>query len=300
MGNISASLLPSPKLFGLPKSGNTFGWLVYGYYQGDPFLIAANLPGFILSLWLNSGTSKLQYLEIRQGQNSSIAERNQILQRWDADRAPEGSQDLTDQSLRQRRRQQQTYEEEEGLISDEQLVATMQMTPQESLLLRVLVFWAAILIYTSWLYPSKSNPGTLVGILVNINLVVFFAAPLKTIQTVIEERNSISIHKETMVMNWINTSFWIGYGCARGDFVIVLPNAIGLMLGLAQGALCMLYPRRSQAEARLSLHELESDLMPDSNRSGNTPEETVPAANADLTFAAIQRKNTDADTPEVI
>jgi Sugar efflux transporter for intercellular exchange len=34
-------------------SGNTFGWLVYAYLVWDPFLIAANLPGFVLSLWLN-------------------------------------------------------------------------------------------------------------------------------------------------------------------------------------------------------------------------------------------------------
>lgn len=129
--------------------------------------------------------------------------------------------------------------------------------------------WAVILIYTSWLYPINSNPAGLVGVFVNLNLVVFYGAPLKTIQNVIEEKNSASIHYETMIMNWINTTFWIGYGCARRDLVVVIPNATGLLLGIAQGVLCLLYPRSvDEPAARLSLHDLEPNL--------GEPEHTVP------------------------
>jgi len=45
-------------------AGNCLGWVVYGYYTRDPFVVAANLPGFVLSIWLCSGASKLQYLEL--------------------------------------------------------------------------------------------------------------------------------------------------------------------------------------------------------------------------------------------
>jgi len=33
---------PFPFVF---AAGNTLGWIVYGYFQWDPFLVAANLPG---------------------------------------------------------------------------------------------------------------------------------------------------------------------------------------------------------------------------------------------------------------
>ena len=129
-------------------SGNCLGWLIYGYFQRDPFLIAANLPGFVLSLWLNSGTSKLQYLQMKQNQTSTIAERNQILQRWDADRAPEESDD----TLRRRRRQHQMLEEEEGLIDDNQLVATLQMTPM--LIYKYYIFISGTLLEKMSLSPT--------------------------------------------------------------------------------------------------------------------------------------------------
>lgn len=46
-------------------TGNCLGWAAYGYYTKDPFVLGANLPGIVLSLWLNLGASKLQYCELR-------------------------------------------------------------------------------------------------------------------------------------------------------------------------------------------------------------------------------------------
>eukprot|EP00532_Pseudo-nitzschia_australis_P018930 CAMPEP_0168298592 /NCGR_PEP_ID=MMETSP0142_2-20121227/23127_1 /TAXON_ID=44445 /ORGANISM="Pseudo-nitzschia australis, Strain 10249 10 AB" /LENGTH=131 /DNA_ID=CAMNT_0008248019 /DNA_START=45 /DNA_END=436 /DNA_ORIENTATION=+ len=43
-------------------TGNCLGWCAYAYYTADPFVLASNLPGLILSLWLNIGACKLQYL----------------------------------------------------------------------------------------------------------------------------------------------------------------------------------------------------------------------------------------------
>jgi len=42
-------------------TGNCVGWLAYSYYSRDPFVLASNIPGIIVSFWLNSGASKLQY-----------------------------------------------------------------------------------------------------------------------------------------------------------------------------------------------------------------------------------------------
>jgi hypothetical protein len=54
-------LNPIPWAF---MAGNCLGWIAYGYYTKDPFIVAGNLPGFLVSLWLNSGAAKVQYYEL--------------------------------------------------------------------------------------------------------------------------------------------------------------------------------------------------------------------------------------------
>ena len=50
-------------------TGNCFGWLAYAYYSRDPFVLASNIPGLIVSFWLNSGASKLQYYREVESRN---------------------------------------------------------------------------------------------------------------------------------------------------------------------------------------------------------------------------------------
>jgi solute carrier family 50 protein (sugar transporter) len=101
-----------------------------------------------------------------------------------------------------------------------------------------------ILVCVGWLGFANGHEQNIVGLLVNINLLFFYGAPLQTMKTVINEKSSDSIHAPTMIMNWFNTSFWALYGLAKLDPVIYLPNMVGLFLGIAQGVLCLLYPRR--------------------------------------------------------
>ena len=179
-------------------TGNCLGWCAYAYYTRDPFVFAANLPGLIISFWLNLGASKLQYLELIQ------------------------------------------EKQQEAVVHSNASSATM--VPQETLFLRILVVWSFVLVWVGWLYPS-SYSAHVVGLVVNINLVAFYGAPLHTIMTVIETKCSDSIHVPTMVLNWTNTSFWLAYSVARRDPVIMVPNGLGLMLGIVQGLLSLWFPR---------------------------------------------------------
>jgi len=218
--NSLGSLNPFPWVV---MTGNCAGWLIYGFFTRDPFIIASNLPGFLLSFWLNMGAAKLQYLEL-------------------CEEKLEGTSYFDEES---------SEEETEVEGDEENPVAVskandygMAMLPQERSFISVLIFWSIILIWTTWLYPKDMDPKIAVGILVNCNLVLFYGAPLNTMRTVIQKGNSESIHRGTMMMNLINTIFWIIYGFARKDPVIVFPNAIGLVLGVVQGILCLVYPRR--------------------------------------------------------
>lgn len=226
-------------------AGNCLGWVVYGYYKRDPFVVAANLPGVVLSIWLCSGASKLQYLELMKSR-----QQQREREHWDASSPIDETQD-------------------EVLLSDTaraQLEDAFVMVPQERALLRVLSAWAVIIVYVGWF--SRSDPARVVGILVNINLVVFYGAPLQTMYKVIETHNSESIHVPTMMMNWTNTSFWIGYGVARKDPVIVVPNVCGLTLGLMQGVLRLRYPSRTTGDLQ------QVPVVPPPGEEDNAPENT--------------------------
>ena len=95
--------------------------------------------------------------------------------------------------------------------------------------------------------------------------VFFYGAPLEAMSRVIRSRSSDAIHLPTMVMNWINTTFWMAYGFAKRDPVIFVPNAVGLLLGIAQGVLVCAYPRR---------HSMGSDIDGDGSSVGLIDEDT--------------------------
>jgi solute carrier family 50 protein (sugar transporter) len=51
-------LNPTPWAFML---GNCFGWLTYGILVGNLWIFFTNIPGFLISIWLNFGAVKLLY-----------------------------------------------------------------------------------------------------------------------------------------------------------------------------------------------------------------------------------------------
>jgi solute carrier family 50 (sugar transporter) len=215
--------------------GNCLGWTVYGYYTRDPFVVAANLPGLILSIWLNSGASKLQYLEMCELRKQR--ESNQVV--WDASHPIEDSLADDHEVL-----MTDTNEQEDLFV----------MVPQERALMRVLVIWSVVIVYAGWF--STFNPSNVIGCIVNLNLVVLYGAPLQTMHTVISSKSAATIHSPTMMMNWLNTSFWISYGVARRDTIIIVPNVLGLTLGLIQGLLKLLYPSCTALDVRMGMHPI--------------------------------------------
>lgn len=189
------------------QTGNCLGWCVYAYYTHDAYLLASNLPGLLVSLWLNMGAVKLQFL--REHQEEMTAP-NYFDYTGD-----EGSDDSAENNAK-------------------------VILPQETLLLCVLAGWSWILIWVGWISPQTTS--TVIGLMVNVNLIFFFGAPLQALAQVVKSGSSDCIHIPSMIMTVINTVFWLAYGFARRDPVIVVPNALGLMLGLCQVLLCLVYP----------------------------------------------------------
>jgi solute carrier family 50 (sugar transporter) len=272
-------------------SGNCLGWVVYGYYTADPFVVAANLPGLLLSLWLNMGAAKLQYYERAMTHkhlllsssvtavqsttptSSSHHQQHNMSNHSDSRASPTSvspSRAAATASLRRLIEEgwnaSPVAVDDSGdgvveqpmvpLMSDAESREFFVAVPQEQALMRILVAWSLLFIYVGWLSPTL-HPARTIGIVVNVNLVFFYGAPLQTMRAVIQERTSASIHLPTMFMNYVNTSFWIMYGYSRRDPLILTPNAMGLLLGLVQGVLCLIYPRHRRLE--LDPLSLETD-----------------------------------------
>jgi solute carrier family 50 protein (sugar transporter) len=219
-------------------SGNCLGWLAYAYYSGDPFILASNVPGILVSTWLNLGASKLQYHEMMQEQNG-VSESD-------------------------------SGHEEEGAASN--VKHFLNWTSQDTIWIRILTLWVLILVCVGWtpFLPDHSERKHVIGLLVNINLLFFYAAPLQTVATVIQTKSSDSIHIPTVILNCTNAAFWAAYGIAVNNIVVYGPNGIGLLLGLVQSLLCCCYEKGASivdVDTRRLL--LEEDTVEDNGGDSN-------------------------------
>ena len=110
------------------------------------------------------------------------------------------------------------------------------------MLLLISFVWLVVLSVTNLTSLTHSKKESIVGVIVNINLIMFYAAPLSTIRQVIQTKDSSSIHRLLLTMMFFNSIFWCVYALAISDLVIFFPNACGFVFGLVQAALCILYP----------------------------------------------------------
>ena len=114
----------------------------------------------------------------------------------------------------------------------------------EKVVLGFVVIWVAIITSICFLNIDKSEKELIVGISANINLLLFYGAPLSTIFTVLKTRDSASIHKWTMLLNTATSTFWAAFGFGTSDYFIMVPNGIGVVFGVIQMILCVVVPSK--------------------------------------------------------
>jgi solute carrier family 50 protein (sugar transporter) len=233
-------LNPTPWAFML---GNCLGWLAYSFILQNLFIFFANAPGFILSVWLNMCAAKIQYEEhkVREMRTSfvSFLERNQ---NWNPNQHQQPQEDDDDNETGG------GWHNKAVDLGRVVLQVTSQQTPapaaHETLVVGMVVAWLAVLSVILFGSFSTDTDQLICGIVVNVNLLFFYGAPLSTIFTVLRTHNSATIHIFTMVTNTLNGSFWTAYGIAVSDPFIYVPNGIGALFGLLQFILCLTFPRR--------------------------------------------------------
>ncbi len=97
---------------------------------------------------------------------------------------------------------------------------------------------------------NKALGVNIIGFLGNAVVFLLFASPLLTFSKVISTKDSSSINRPFACCQVLNCVTWFAYGLAISDVYIALPNFVGLVLGLAQIALILIY-RAAPAEEQL-------------------------------------------------
>jgi hypothetical protein len=135
---------------------------------------------------------------------------------------------------------------------------TPAKAPHERLVMAVIFLWAVVLsalgFYSHYAVPKADDTPiaqTVVGFVSNILTIFFYGAPLSRINVVITTKKSDILHLPTMVTNTLNAAMWFTYGVAPqiNDPFIYGSSGVGLMFGIIQFALYLVFPRSKKAEA---------------------------------------------------
>jgi solute carrier family 50 protein (sugar transporter) len=249
------SLNPTPWAF---MTGNCIGWVTYSYLINNIFLLLANVPGLILSVWLNMAAAKLQYCDrISQNMRSSFVQlldanrksfrisREERLALGEDDDEHETAENTTQQPPRPTLTNDiHTFTNLRKMALDITIQKSSIPAPHEKVVVIIVAFWITLISILYFLRLTIDQWKLIIGFIVNINLLFFYGAPLSTIYTVLTTRDSSSIHRPTMLLNTANAVFWTAFGFGVLDWFIIVPNGLGAILGFVQMVLRMVVPSR--------------------------------------------------------
>jgi solute carrier family 50 protein (sugar transporter) len=237
-------LNPLPWAFML---GNTIGWVTYGILKQNLFILFANAPGVLLSIYYNMQAVKMEFHEDRSTdlRKSIVVALNEQSQSFLVPPAATKTAATAVVDI-----DEQQPESKDSLLDYAKIVWQVAAqerrspAPHEKAVMFLVTVWIATISLVSFADSfSHSTRENVVGAVVICNLIFFYGAPLSTISTVVKTRNSRSIHVPTMITNTATGVFWGAYGIAVSDYLIAGPNLIGAFLGGVQILLILLFPK---------------------------------------------------------
>jgi solute carrier family 50 protein (sugar transporter) len=254
--------------------GNSIGWVIYGTLTSDPYCFASSGPGVVLSCWLNLAAVKLIYQEYaRKRFRAYISGKNCKLLKKQWQSFSISTTESTSSEIDLSSLDNTISSQENGTLLEQFLSISLDHTFEHAklensplahdiLVVGIVAFWTFMIAILTFISMSHERRIFFVGLLVNINLVLFYVGPLSTMYTIILTSDSSSIHRPTMIVNTLSSIIWAGYGIGRKDLFMSVPNIIGAALGFLQLALCALYPLKkknhfSVKEDQYQSHELK-------------------------------------------
>jgi hypothetical protein len=218
---------------------NNIGWLTYGILINNLFVFFCNVIPLCLAVWFNLVAIELQYAEFRSNElkrSIVVALKNNL---------SEDSREAQESAL-------SNPLDLAKIVWDVVARNTKAPVAHKTIIMILTVIWAAILCLISMArsFPLSTNI-LIVGVAVNLNLVIFYASPLSTILTVFQTGCSCTIHVATTLTILFSGVFWSAFGFATGDWVIIIPNTMGVLLSSVQLGLCIVYPRKNEVTGSL-------------------------------------------------
>ncbi|KAI8916108.1 sugar efflux transporter for intercellular exchange-domain-containing protein [Gorgonomyces haynaldii] len=111
------------------------------------------------------------------------------------------------------------------------------------------VFAGAMLAFISF----GPNGPSLMGFLCTSIVLIFFAAPLSSIGTVLKTKDASSINGPLATATLINGLLWALYGFALSNAFIYLPNVCGVIFAVAQLVLLRIFTQKDLSSPREAL-----------------------------------------------
>jgi solute carrier family 50 protein (sugar transporter) len=173
--------------------------VAYAFVTKNMFVLVSNLPGLVLSVWLNVGAAKLQYIEsLKRLHDGNEFESSHSLRldcnnndNGDTEQIRNGNHAIDSNTV--------------PVISQNQMLPSS--TRQEHLLISILILWGVSLTTVVFVPMSNKRRALIIGTIVNLNLIVFYGAPLSTIAKVFKTRSSRSIHRRTLGKKLLTFTF---------------------------------------------------------------------------------------------
>jgi len=167
---------------------------------------------------------------------------------------------------------------------------TPAKAPHEKLVMGMVILWSLVVSGIGFAkhYVSVNDDWSsedfdviaqsIVGYIVNLNLVFFYGAPLSAINRVLKTKRSDALHVPTMITNTCNSTFWTAYAIAVNDPFIYVPNGLGVVLGTIQFLLWMIFPKTN----KWSVHNGGADSKDQNNETANGDIQNDNNSNDDL------------------
>eukprot|EP00890_Picochlorum_soloecismus_P003403 jgi/Picsp_1/4063/NSC_01574-R1_protein len=96
---------------------------------------------------------------------------------------------------------------------------------------------------------SSNDLKLMWGFTANAILLMYYAAPLSTVITVIKTKSTASLNLPLGIMQTVNGLLWFGYGLAVTDPFIWVPNAIGACTGSLLCTLLFIFRKKKRPES---------------------------------------------------
>jgi len=229
-------------------TGNCLGWVGYSFLTKDLFVLFANVPGLMVSVWLNIGACKLQY---REYYDARLRYRLGNADNGRAILSSPGTGSRT--SARNDAANDQDPNGRDEFSGDDEYDIEVEVVPStvghERKVLWVILLWAIVFSIVAHVSFTHYVREQIIGYIVNVNLCFFYGAPLSTIVEVCRTRSSDSLHVRTVAMTVLNCFFWLAYGMAVSDPFIYVPNGVGFAFGCIQTLLLVVFPSKPSLSA---------------------------------------------------